>query len=105
MSNKDYSSNRVSREEARRLIIEIVKTTGRLIYTDHVLQRMGDRDFSTQDVINVLLSGSMRVSNGEPHPKGWTYRCTTGRYGVVVAFTKKADGLYVITVLKLTKRA
>lgn len=104
MSNSDYSKKRLSPEEARKLIVQIIKDGGKLIYRHHILERMGQRDFSVEDIINVLLSPSMRVSPGEPHVKGWTYRCSTGRYRVVVAFTQLADGLYLITVMDLTKR-
>lgn len=56
------------------------------------------------DVMNVLLSESMRVSEGEPHPGGYSYRCSTRRMAVAVGFTVRGDGVVVITVFKTERK-
>ncbi len=103
MSIRNYKSDRLSKEEARKLVVKIARE-GRVLITWHASQRFGERGLIMNDVMNVLLSDSMRVSDGEPHLGGYTYRCATRRLVVAVGFTVRGDGLVVITVFKTERK-
>ena len=103
MSTKNYKTVRLSKEEARKLIKEVAGS-GRVVFTSHATRRLRERELILNDVMNVLLSKSMKVSEGEPHAAGYTYRCFTKRITVVVCFTLRGDGVVVITVFMTERR-
>jgi hypothetical protein len=103
MSIKNYKTTKLSKEEARKLIVKVARE-GRVLFTFHATQRLGARGLIVNDVINVLLSESMRVSEPEPHVGGYTYRCFTRRMVVAVGFTIRGDGVVVITVFKTERK-
>mgnify|MGYP001333951054 FL=1 len=103
MSIKDYKNKKLNKEEARKQITKVA-ATGNVIFTSHALQRLSERGVIINDVMNVLLSNSMRVSEAEPSLAGFTYRCTTKRFIVVVSFTVRGDGIVVITVINTERR-
>jgi hypothetical protein len=103
MSNKDYKYKKLSKEEARKLVLRLAES-GHILITNHARQRLTERGVILNDVLNVLLSESMKVSNGEPAIGGYTYRCSTKKFTVVVGFTVRGDGVIVITVFKADRK-
>lgn len=103
MSTKNYKTTKLNKEEARKLIIKTARE-GRVLFASHAAKRLGERGLIVNDVMNVLLSESMRVSEGEPHVGGYSYRCSTRRMAVAVGFTIKGDGVVVITVFKTERK-
>jgi hypothetical protein len=99
----DYKNNKLNREEARKLVLKIA-STGRVILTAHATKRLSERRIIFNDVLNVLLSQSMRISEGETQSSGYTYRCSTKKFVVVVSFTIRGDGIVVITVFKTERK-
>lgn len=99
----DYKNNRLNKEEARKLIQNLSKS-GRLFLTGHARKRLIERRIIFNDVLNVLLSQSMQISEGEPKLGGYTYRCSTKKFVVVVGFTIRGDGLIVVTVFKAERK-
>lgn len=103
MSVKNYKTTKLNKEETRKLIAKVARE-GRVLFTLHATQRLGERGLTVNDVMNVLLSESMRVSDGEPNASGYTYRCSTRRMAVAVGFTVRGDGVVVITVFKTERK-
>jgi len=104
MSSKDYKRKKVNKEEARKLVIKAA-VAGRVVFSAHALQRMTERDIITNDILNVLLSTSMRISEGEAESGTYRYQCQTNRFVVVIGFTVQGDGLVVVTVWKSERKA
>ena len=104
MSTKDYKNKKLNKEEARKLVLKLA-AAGKVILTSHASQRLTERGVIFNDVLNVLLSQSMRLSEGEPEKGGYTYRCSTKKFTVVVGFTVRGDGVIVITVFKAERKA
>ena len=103
MSTKNYKTTKLSKEVARKKIFKVA-AQGRILLTSHAIQRMGERNIVLNDIVNVLLSPSMHVSDGEPHNIGFTYRCSTKKFSVAVGFTVQGDGVIVVTVFKAERR-
>jgi hypothetical protein len=99
MPTIDYKNSKLNREQARKLVLKIA-STGRVIFTAHATKRLSERLIIFNDVLNVLLSKSMRISDGEKQFGGYTYRCSTKKFVVVVSFTIRGGGIVVITVFK-----
>ncbi len=104
MSTQDYKFKRLIREEARKLVYKLA-SAGRVILSGHAQKRLLERDIILNDVLNVLLSSSMRVSEGEFERGTYRYRCSTTKFVVVVGFTIQGDGVVVITVFKTARKA
>lgn len=103
MSNFNYKYTKLGLEQARKLITHLA-SKGRLLITQHAQARLLERNIIINDVINVLLSCSMRVSEPDLQPGGYAYRCSTNKFTVVVGFTIQGDGLVLITVFKVDKK-
>lgn len=103
MSSKNYKTTRLSKEEARKLIAKVAPT-GRVIFTSHALEKINERGIIINDVMNVLLSSAMRVSDAEPKGSGFTYRCSTTRFVVAIGFTVQGDGVIVVTVFRADRK-
>lgn len=103
MSFKDYKNKKLNREEARKQITKVA-ASGRVILSNHARDRLLDREIVFNDVLNVLLAKSMRVSDGELEKGGYTYRCTTTKFVVVVGFTVSGDGVIVVTVFRAERK-
>jgi len=72
--------------------------------TSHARERLSQREVIFNDVMNVLLSQSMKVDDGEPGLGGYSYRCSTKRFAVVVSFTVRGDGLVIVTVMRVERK-
>lgn len=103
MSTKDYKNKKLNKEEARKLVTKLANE-GRVILTSHARERLLERHIIFNDVLNVLLSDSMRVAEGELERSGYAYRCSTKKFVVVVGFTVRGDGVIVITVFKAERK-
>lgn len=103
MSTKSYKTTKLNKEEARKKIVSVA-AQGRILLTAHVKFRMSERDIILNDIVNVLLSPSMRVSEGEPRNIGFTYMCSTKKFTVVVGFTVRGDGVVVVTVFHAERK-
>lgn len=77
---------------------------GKVILSSHASKRLIERGIIFNDILNVLLSQSMRISEGEPEKGGYTYRCSTKKFFVVVGFTVDGDGIIVITIFKAERK-
>lgn len=104
MSTKNYKTTKLNKEEARKKIVSVA-AQGRILLTAHAKLRMSERDIILNDIVNVLLSPSMRVSEGEPHNVGYTYKCSTKKFSVAVGFTVRGDGVIVVTVFQAERKA
>lgn len=103
MSFFDYKRNRLNKEEARKLIGKLA-STGKVILSQHARKRLTDRDIILNDVINVLLSKSMRISEAEFENNTYRYRCQTNRFIVVIGFSVTGENTIIITVWKTERK-
>lgn len=103
MPTQDYKNKRLNREEARKLVTKL-SSAGRVILTNHARLRLLERHIILNDVINVLLSPSMRITDGEFEKGSYTYRCYTSKFTVVIGFTVIGDSVVVITVFKTERK-
>ncbi len=104
MSTKDYKTNKLNKEEARKLVSKLA-AAGRVLLSGHAQKRLLDREIIFNDVLNVLLSASMRVAEGELENGTYRYRCTTAKFVVVIGFTVRGDGVIVVTVFRTERKA
>jgi hypothetical protein len=104
MSTKDYKHKKLSKEEVRKLVSKLA-AEGRVVLSVHAQERLLQRDIIFNDVMNVLLSSSMKISEGELENTSYRYRCQTTRFIVVVGFTVRGDGVVVVTVFTTDRKA
>lgn len=104
MSTKDYKHKKLGKEEARKLVVKLA-AQGQVVLSGHAQERLLQRDIIFNDVMNVLLSSSMKISEGELEKTSYRYRCQTSRFVVVVGFTVRGDGVVVVTVFKTDRKA
>lgn len=99
MSPVDYKSQRMSRNEARKRIAEVLnKWPDRVYFTKHAREELAKDGLTTTDAWNVLKSGSSKITEeGEFRGGGFTYRLATNYLTVVVSFEPDGRGLNVIT--------
>lgn len=99
MSIKDYKDKKLNKEQARKLVYKLA-VSGKVILSGHARTRLIERNIIFNDVLNVLLSQSMRISEGEIGVGGYTYRCSTSKFVVVIGFAIVGDGVVIVTVFK-----
>jgi hypothetical protein len=66
----------ISKIDAKRIKETILKiaNSGGLVLTDHVEQKMSERNFTIRDVINVLLNGRLKKKRGfDEEYQEWKY--------------------------------
>lgn len=81
---------------ARKRIVHILKSEGRLTYSSHARSEMAKDDLTELDVTSVLRGG--RITEPAEQEKGtWRYRVHTHTIWVVVAFRSETE-LVVVTV-------
>lgn len=84
-SNIDLESKRLAREQARKLLSEILSSSPNFVsYSRYFKQRMHERNMTTGDIINVLHKGE--VLEGEFEKEQWRYRVQTSKMTVVITF-------------------
>jgi hypothetical protein len=91
----------VTAEEIEARIREIVDY-GSIRFSNHVIQRMEERDYNTRDVIHILKTGKILKLSKEKDDK---YRCEVhgedldGSRGAVVTIVIKNIKMVIVTVL------
>jgi hypothetical protein len=79
MSPSDYRTQRLGRNEARKLIARLV-VEEKIRFLRHAFDRMDERNISWQDAINVLESpDSFILGEGEFERGSYRYRLCTNR--------------------------
>ncbi len=106
MSPLDYKTVKLSRNEARKRITEIMtKHPDRVHFTGHAEKALQDDRLTTGDALNLLKSSSGRINEeGEFHNGSWRYRLSTTHMVVVVAFEPTDLVLNVVTCWDKRKR-
>ena len=94
------TSKKLHRNEARKLILQIVKT-GIVRFSTHGLKEMKLDGLTTNDVANVLAGGKI-VEEGEFERGSWRYRVHTHTMCVVVMFPSD-QALLVVTAWRKKK--
>jgi hypothetical protein len=89
------TTKRLSRNEARKLVSEVLKSGGVVRFSKHALAEMAADSLNTNDAANVLAAGKI-TTEGEFENGSWRYRVHTQTMCVVVAFPT-SDSLVVIT--------
>ncbi len=98
MSSFDYKKQRVTPQQARKLVSEVMRLGGDIEVSKHAKQRMDSRNISITDIYNVLKSTSSRIyEEGELEKGSYRYRMETNYFTAVVAFSKSGKNLYLIT--------
>lgn len=65
------AESRLSSQEVRRHIQEILRSRGNFIPTCHAKERMKQREFTTQDIIHVLDTGKAGVGYWNPQDRNY----------------------------------
>ena len=93
----NLAEKRLSKEQVRKLLTHILKSSGDISFTDYAEKRMLERGITVQTVVNVLERG--KVYDGEEYHYGsyrqWRYRVETTRYRIVVTFQIKDEVLVI----------
>lgn len=100
MSKKNFRTDRLAKEEARKLISKVILDGGidYVVFTTHSLKQMPRRKLITLDVLNVLKSADSKIfEEGELESGSYRYRLQTRTILVVVSFTPKGDKVIVVT--------
>ncbi len=91
----------LSDHDALVLIREIIEV-GDTIWTPHVLERMRERGYSDQDVLNVLECGLVQGREFDSEKQNWKYRVEgkdiEGEDGVVITAVVWSNRQVIITV-------
>jgi len=100
MSPSDYKSQRLNKNEARKLISRLVLAE-KIRFVPHAFDRMDERQVSIQDAINVLESpDAFILGEGEQEKGSFRYRLCTNRLLVVVSFSPNGSELVILTVIR-----
>jgi len=99
MSPVNYSSDRLSRNEARKLIrIILAKHPENLWFSKHALDELCNDGLSTVDSFNLLKSPDSRIYDEGEFCKGtYRYRLETTNIVIVVIFSADGKNITVIT--------
>lgn len=100
MSPSDFKTQKMNRNEARKLISELAKSQ-RVHILKHAFERMEERNVSTQDALNVLESPSSIIEkDGELEKGSYRYRLSTRKIILVVSFKSDGSLVYILTVMR-----
>lgn len=101
MAPSDYKTQRMSRNEARKLISALMADESCLVLTSHGRKRMEQRNVVMVDIVSVLKSSSMRINDEPEHTDGsWRYKCETNRFKIIVSFGIDGETIYIVTVMR-----
>lgn len=103
MTTNNYKTTKLQKENARKRIVALA-ANGKVLLSGHARVRMIDRNIIFNDLMNVLLSPSMRVSEGEFENGSYRYRCSTSKFVVVVGFVVRGDGVVVVSVFEAGRK-
>ncbi len=95
------SGKPLNRLQAKKRIVEILsRHPDNLIISSHAFRRGGQREITTQDVVNVLKSPSAQIFD-EPYLEGesWRYKVETRKIVIIVAFDEPKQ-VIVVTVIR-----
>jgi hypothetical protein len=100
MSPSNYKSQRLGRNEARKLITRLV-VDEKVRFLQHAFDRMDERNVSLQDAMNVLESpDSFIQGEGELERGSYRYRLCTNRLILAVGFSSDGAEVVVLTVMR-----
>lgn len=100
MSPVDFKCQKMSRNEARKLISRLV-AAGKVRFVQHAYDRMEERNVSHQDALNVLETpDSFILGEGELERGSYRYRLCTNRLMLAVSFTTDGSYVVVLTVMR-----
>lgn len=103
MSEKDYSTKKLSTREARKLISRLADLES-IRLTQHAKLEMADEkpELILLDLMNVLKSPDSEIRDpGELKNDRYSYRLQTNKIMLVVGFTKDGKFIYIITCWRL----
>ena len=98
MSITDYRTQKLDRNQARKLISEIAhRYPAHIRFSRHALEEIRKDNLTTADILNVIKSSSAKVLHGGELENGtYRYRLETGSITVVVSFDSQTN-LVVVT--------
>ena len=99
MSPVDYKTIKLSRNEARKRINEIVTNwPSNLKVSRHAEEELSSERLASSDAVNLLKSPAAKIlDEGELENGSWRYRLQTANLMLVVAFWPNGQGLTVVT--------
>lgn len=100
VSKKNYRTDRLSKEEARKLISKIVLEgkNNYVIFTTHALNQLEERDLLTTDILNIVKSADSKIHDGGEFENGsYRYRLETRTILVVISFHPKGERIIIVT--------
>ena len=106
MSISNYRTNKVDKNQARKLVLQIMRHhSGNVNFSGHATSEMTNDGLTSGDIWNVLESSDARiVDEGEFEKGSYRYRLETNFIMVVIAFHPKGDGLNIVTVWDKRKK-
>ena len=99
MAEKNYSTDKISRNEARKLVSRLAQSE-KYRLSRHAKEEMSRERpaLFTVDLVNVLKSPDAKIlDEGELKSGKYNYRLQTNKILVVIAFTETGDSLIIIT--------
>ena len=99
MSPSDYKTDKLNRNEARKLISKIVNQhQARIRFSHHAIRELGNDNLTTVDALNILKSPDSKIyQDGEFENGSYRYRIETTNIVIVVAFSIDGSGINVVT--------
>ncbi len=97
---KNYRADRLSKEEARKLVAFIVYKGGEgsVMFTDHARKELNNDRLNINDALNTLKSSSSQIySDGEFENESYRYRLKTRKIVIVFSFNPSGEQIIVIT--------
>lgn len=95
MSNADIRTTRLGKNQARKMVSEIVnKYPANVFYSKHALEELADDGLTTVDVLNIIKSGSARIDKQpefDDERNSWKYRLETNNITVVLSFSSETS--------------
>lgn len=88
MADVDYTSTKLDRNHARKLVLEILNRYPNSIrFSKHALDELKKDGLKTGDALNVLKSSDARIYKEPDSRNGsWRYTVETNNIGICIAF-------------------
>jgi hypothetical protein len=99
MTPLNYSSNRLSRNEARKLVnLILAKHPDRIWFSKHALNELYKDGLDTVDAFNLLKSPDSRIyDEGELCNGTYRYRLETNNLVIVITFSEDGKNIMIVT--------